>query len=267
MSYILSNIKSSPFLGLDYSNISSDFGYRTFYNDVTKQYDSNFHNGIDMTSGDIVVAVSSGKVVESKNNIEAYSSVYQTGNYVKLYHGKNIYTVYYHMKRGSVKVSVGEIVKKGQILGEKGSTGYSTGPHLHFGVNVNNKWVNPKDYLLGDMIIPEYLEEYSVSDSNKIYVVKRGDTLSGIALLYGLSYKELAEYNNIENPNFIITGQILRIPNTNKKEEIVYIVQSGDNLSKIATLYNTTWQTIYEKNRNIIGDNPNLIHPGQKLII
>lgn len=46
-----------------------------------------------------------------------------------------------------------------------------------------------------------------------------------------------------------------------------YIVKKGDNLTKIAKKYNTTWQEIYKKNKNIIGSNPNLIYPGQKLYI
>lgn len=52
-----------------------------------------------------------------------------------------------------------------------------------------------------------------------------------------------------------------------KVEEKYYIVKKGDNLSKIAKKYKTTWKVIYEKNKGIIGDNPNLIRIGQKLII
>lgn len=53
----------------------------------------------------------------------------------------------------------------------------------------------------------------------------------------------------------------------NIKNEIIYIVKSGDTLSSIASKYNTTWQKIYNDNKNIIGNNPNLIYPNQKLII
>ena len=53
----------------------------------------------------------------------------------------------------------------------------------------------------------------------------------------------------------------------NIKNEITYIVKSGDTLSSIASKYNTTWQKIYNDNKNIIGNNPNLIYPNQKLII
>lgn len=57
------------------------------------------------------------------------------------------------------------------------------------------------------------------------------------------------------------------IEKNNIKNEIVYIVKSGDTLSSIASKYNTTWQKIYNDNKNVIGNNPNLIYPNQKLII
>lgn len=57
------------------------------------------------------------------------------------------------------------------------------------------------------------------------------------------------------------------IDNNNKNTEIIYIVKKGDNLTKIAKKYNTTWQNIYNLNKNIIGNNPNLIKVGQKLLI
>lgn len=55
--------------------------------------------------------------------------------------------------------------------------------------------------------------------------------------------------------------------NRPKNKEIIYYVKTGDNLSKIANKYNITWNEIYELNKEIIGDNPNLIKPNQKLII
>ena len=270
MGYTLNNIKSSPFKGLDFSYITSDFGYRTFYNEVTNKYDSNFHNGIDMTSGTEIVAVSSGIVTDIRDNITGYTTTYGSGNHVILYHGNNIYTVYYHMQYNSIKVKVGDIVKKGQLLGIKGATGYATGPHLHFGVEVNNAWVDPKDYLLGIKTIPEYLETNNAISNNTdiTYIVKSGDTLSGIASLYNMNYIDLAKYNNIENPNLIITGQTIRIPNqTNNSNIITYTVKSGDTLYDIANKYNTTWPKIYEDNKDTIGPDPGLIYPGQQLYI
>lgn len=107
----------------------------------------------------------------------------------------------------------------------------------------------------------------SNSNSEINYLVKKNDTLSGIAQKYGTTYKKLASYNNIADPNKIYVGQILKIPNYNNSniKPNTYVVKKGDTLSKIAEKYSTNWKKIYEKNKDIIGDNPNLIKPGQIL--
>ena len=96
------------------------------------------------------------------------------------------------------------------------------------------------------------------------YTVKKGDTLSEIAMKYGTTYQELARINNIANPNLIYAGQVIKINGT---AETTYTVKSGDTLSGIASKYGTTWQKLYEKNRSVIGNDPNLIKPGQVLKI
>ena len=92
------------------------------------------------------------------------------------------------------------------------------------------------------------------------YTVKAGDTLSEIAMKYGTTYQELARINNIANPNLIYAGQVIKINGT---AETTYTVKSGDTLSGIASKYGTTWQKLYEKNKSVIGNDPNLIKPGQ----
>ena len=64
---------------------------------------------------------------------------------VKISHGDFIATIYGHMARYIVKV--GQYMTKGQTIGYEGSTGASTGPHVHFMVLINNVWVNPQDYV------------------------------------------------------------------------------------------------------------------------
>ena len=109
----------------------------------------------------------------------------------------------------------------------------------------------------------------SQTSSETIYIVKKGDTLSGIASKYGTTYQALASYNGISNPNLIGVGQAIKIPNgtmshiTNTSSR-TYTVKSGDTLSSIAKKYGTTYQKI-AKDNNI--SNPNKIYPGQKLII
>ena len=107
-------------------------------------------------------------------------------------------------------------------------------------------------------------ENNSIDIKPNVYIVKKGDTLSGIANMYNTTYQELASYNNISNPNLIYPGQEIRIPNGSNNSETIYIVKKGDTLSKIANMYNTTYQHLAKIN-NI--SNPNLIYPGQKIKI
>ena len=106
------------------------------------------------------------------------------------------------------------------------------------------------------------------SKTNEInYVVKKGDTLSLIASKYNTTYQKLASYNNISNPNKIYPGQIIKIKQEMNINPTNYVVKKGDTLSSIASRYKTSWKKIYEKNKNIIGKNPDKIKPGQVLSI
>lgn len=104
------------------------------------------------------------------------------------------------------------------------------------------------------------------------YIVKRGDTLSEIAQMYGTTFQEIAKINNIKNPNLIYPGERFRIlTNSNivgNEEmglgEIIYTVKRGDTLSAIALKYKVSVQHIVELNDI---KNPNLIFPREKLRI
>ncbi len=104
------------------------------------------------------------------------------------------------------------------------------------------------------------------------YIIQAGNTLSGIALKYGTTVRELVIINNIKNPNLIYPGQEIKVPingNTQNKTEyqtghIIYTVERGDTLSELALRFNTTVQEIAELN-NI--QNVNLIYVGEKLRI
>ena len=98
------------------------------------------HWGIDIGAphGANVVAADTGTVITSD-----YNSSY--GNYIVINHGNGMTTLYAHLS--SRQVSAGNRVEKGQVIGLVGSTGVSTGPHLHFEVSVNGQRVNPERYL------------------------------------------------------------------------------------------------------------------------
>ena len=116
--------------------ISSKFGSRT----SPTAGASTYHKGIDISvsSGTAIVASGAGTVVTA-----TYSST--AGNYIMIYHGNSLYTVYMHCSKLGVKV--GDTVNQGDVIGNVGSTGISTGPHLHFGVTVNGSYVNPLNYV------------------------------------------------------------------------------------------------------------------------
>lgn len=118
------------------SRITSGFGSRT---SPTEGASAN-HQGIDIgaASGSGILAAASGTVV-----IATYS--YSAGNYIMINHGGGIYTVYMHCSQ--LLVSEGQSVIQGQTIAKVGSTGYSTGPHLHFGIRADGKYVNPGKYV------------------------------------------------------------------------------------------------------------------------
>ncbi len=102
------------------------------------------------------------------------------------------------------------------------------------------------------------------SDTESI-IIKRGDTLSQLAIEYGTTVERLVELNNISNPNLIFAGNTLLVPiNDGKKQSITYKVKKGDTLSGIAKRYGVSVQELVNVN-NI--KNPNLIYVGQILII
>ena len=101
---------------------------------------SSYHQGIDLgaAEGTPIYATRTGRVT-----IAAYSN--SAGNYVSINHGDGFSSIYMHMTR--YVVSSGQAVSAGQLIGYVGSTGISTGPHLHFGISKNGVYVNPASYI------------------------------------------------------------------------------------------------------------------------
>ena len=133
--------------------------------------------------------------------------------------------------------------------------------------NNNGRWGMGSAYAFRGCIVNPAIGDIHYVEPSKLttYTVKAGDTLSGIASKYGTTYQELARINNIANPNVIYPGQVIKI--NGGTVEKIYTVKSGDTLSGIAKKYGTTWQKLYEKNKSVIGNDPNLIKPGQVLKI
>ena len=116
--------------------LTSPYGYRI--HPTTGQY--KFHNGVDLANdqGTPIYAARSGRVT-----VATYGGTY--GNYVTINHGDGYSSLYAHMTR--YVVHKGDTVKKGQLIGYMGSTGRSTGPHLHFSIFYNGSSVNPMNYI------------------------------------------------------------------------------------------------------------------------
>lgn len=120
------------------TRVTSDYGSRV---SPTSGASSN-HKGIDIgaAGGADIVAAADGTVKAA-----SYSSA--AGNYVMIDHGGGLYTVYMHAS--ALLVSPGQTVAAGQVIAKVGSTGISTGNHLHFGVSLNGSYVSPWGYLGG----------------------------------------------------------------------------------------------------------------------
>ncbi len=120
----------------DYTRISDDYGNRIHPTLGVEQ----FHNGVDLAapSGSPILAAYDGTVIAA-----SYSST--MGNYIMLDHGDGLITIYMHAS--SLLVSNGAAVAKGDKIALVGSTGRSTGPHLHFGVRLNGSYTSPWNYI------------------------------------------------------------------------------------------------------------------------
>lgn len=117
--------------------ITSGFGYRVYpFTGETK-----FHEGLDISTriGTDVISTADGIVTET-----GYDITY--GNNIIVDHGFGFVTRYGHLSK--IDVKTGNVVKRGQKIGEVGNTGFSTGPHLHYEIRINGVPVNPENYIL-----------------------------------------------------------------------------------------------------------------------
>jgi murein DD-endopeptidase MepM/ murein hydrolase activator NlpD len=130
----------------NFDNATSEYGWRVDPFDSGKQV---FHSGIDgstsagVGNGANVIAAGSGTVIAAGSNVRG-----GWGNAVIIDHGNGLRTGYAHMQNGSLTVSAGDTVTQGEVIGLVGSTGLSTGAHLHFTTWVNGQTVNPRNFMV-----------------------------------------------------------------------------------------------------------------------
>ena len=228
------------------------------------------HKGIDIAAptGTKVVAAYDGEVIKSY-----YSGSY--GHVVFIQHPNGVETVYAHLHKRLVQE--GSIVKKGEIIGQVGSTGHSTGPHLHFEVH-NGEWninksnaMDPLTVFVVEDAIPASgmqkengMSGYSLikGDRNEsepnnetTYIVQKNDTLWDIAQQYEVTVKSLMEWNNL-TVDVIHPEQELKI-----FEEATYIVQSGETIEQVALHLEMTVDELKTLN-SLVG---NMLYPSQIL--
>jgi murein DD-endopeptidase MepM/ murein hydrolase activator NlpD len=171
--------------------VTSNFGWR----------DSTQHNGIDidLNKGDKVAAAFDGMVRIAKNGGGF-------GNVVIIRHYNGLETVYAHLSR--IKVKSGQVVTAGQLIGLGGSTGHSTGSHLHFEVRFKGVPVNPK-YLISFQEQKLLCTELIIKKSKwglaaypkdaHFYTIEKGDTIFEIAKRFGTTTASLKQINGFTN--------------------------------------------------------------------
>ena len=205
--------------------ITSNYGYRARF--------GRMHKGVDLQirSNDTIYAAFDGKVRLTAYEGKGY------GNYIIIRHPNGLETVYGHLNKHLVKPD--QVVKAGQPIGLGGSTGRSTGPHLHFetrymGYAINhsaifdfaNQTTHTDTYTFSkktyqqarnyapskEMAHAEKENPYkSAKSTPSTHTVRKGDTLSSIARSYGISTATLRRLNGMGSGSMIKAGQVLKV--------------------------------------------------------
>ncbi|GEO20786.1 M23 family metallopeptidase [Cyclobacterium qasimii] len=189
---------------LDQTKINSDFGRRHY----------RWHHGTDLklNTGDPVRSAFDGIV-----RITSYER-YGYGHYVVVRHRNGLETLYGHLSKKEVKV--GQEVRAGEVLGLGGSTGRSTGPHLHFEVRYKGLSINPIeifDFDIGRIKAPVYnitaqSFDHEIKMREAVYHrIRSGDNLSLIAQRYGVRVSQITRLNGISTRTILRIGNRLQI--------------------------------------------------------
>jgi murein DD-endopeptidase MepM/ murein hydrolase activator NlpD len=187
-----------------YGEINSDFGWRRY----------RMHKGIDidLEVGDTVYAAFDGVVRIQKYNYRGF------GNYVMIRHYNGVETLYGHLSKTFVKPN--QSLRAGQAIGLGGSTGRSSGPHLHFEIRYKGQAMNPNhfvDFSEGKLkqdhvCLDEETFKYVVElKKRQYYRIRSGDTLWKISRRYGTTVNRLCRLNGIRSTTTLRIGRTLRV--------------------------------------------------------
>lgn len=174
-----------------------------------------FHYGTDLEldTGDSIFAAFDGIVRVRHYDRRGY------GNHIVVRHYNGLETLYGHLSKSEVEI--GQLVKAGDFLGFGGSTGRSSGPHLHYEVRYQGNPINPED-IYDFRHAKLYSDEFVLSPGTFNYITKAarkvsfhrirsGDTLGGISRKYGVSIRYLCRVNGISTRSVLRAGRRLRI--------------------------------------------------------
>lgn len=223
--------------------ITSLFGSREF--NMNGKLVKDYHNGIDLidrtSKYDYIIAYADGVIVDIRDNIKGFDEKNGAGNYVEIKHDDKYSTRYHHIAYGTIRVRIGDIVKKGDIIGYIGGTGYVTGSHLHFAIKENEKYVNPLSFL----------EEKT--DENVVEKKYLGEPISRNELNNQIEIK-IDNLRVRDNPNGNILGYIkpgiYNFLEIKKLEEYTWYKIN----SNMWIAYDDSWGVIYNKKDIIVED-------------
>jgi len=205
------------------STISSYFGPR---NDPFGSGATYNHGALDISAVGYdlnevnIIASKDGKVIypssdsptnckTSSDTIDNYSCGERYGNYVIIDHGNGIQTLYAHMYENTITVKAGDNVKQGQVIGKMGSSGHSTGMHLHFEVRLNGERVDPLNYV--DIGNPRPSPRFSIGDIEGGYGGSSENQNAMCNILLNAGYSEnavAAVLTNISHEGGFLTNNI-----------------------------------------------------------
>jgi len=189
-------------------HITSHFGPRRY----------RYHYGTDvkLNTGDTVVSSFAGKIRIIDYDRRGY------GHYVVIRHDNGLETVYAHLSE--ILVTLDQLVTAGEPIALGGSTGRSTGPHLHYEIRFLGNAMNPakiSDFACGSPFENEYLitkkhsfyyqKEVQAMAAAKYYKIRNGDNLGRIAARNGTSVRSLCRLNGISPKKILRIGQTIRI--------------------------------------------------------